>query len=574
MTKIKEHDVIIMGSGLAGLRCALQLVMESKGEIDLAIVSKVQLMRSHSVSAEGGTAGAIRQDEGDSLELHAWDLIKGSDFLADQDAVWKYVNRMPYEILFLDRLGMPWSRRPDGKIATRPFGGQTFPRTAYAGDKTGFFAMQTLYDALQRYADKFTRYDEFFTTHIILGEDKSFRAILGIYLPEGEIYVLRAKALVIATGSAIRMYGFTTMAYSGTGDGVAMAYRIGIPIKDMEFMQFHPTGLIPSGILLTEGARGEGGYLINNKGERFMKKYAEKFMELAPRDITSRAIMTEIEEGRGFKGPNNLDYVLLDLRHLGRERIITRLPLVRELCIKLIGIDPINEPVPIRPVAHYMMGGIDVDLEGRTIYEGIWAIGECACVSVHGANRLGSNATAECLAWGYFSGVDVSNFIKEKTLKELPISEVENAEKEIYHLLNKEGNENQYEIRKELWELMDKYVGVFRDRNGLESALSKVKELKNRWKNIKINDKSLIYNTELMNAIELKNMLDLAEVVIEGALLREESRGAHYRRDFPKRDDENWLKHTLAIYDKENDRPKFDYKPVKILYWKPVERKY
>ncbi|MCS7244717.1 MAG: succinate dehydrogenase/fumarate reductase flavoprotein subunit [candidate division WOR-3 bacterium] len=572
--KIREHDIIILGSGLAGLRAALQIAIEGKGKIDLAIVSKVQLMRSHSVSAEGGTAGAIRQDEGDSLELHAWDLIKGSDFLADQDAVWKYVNRMPYEILLLDRLGMPWSRRPDGKIATRYFGGQTFPRTAYAGDKTGFFAMQTLYDSLQKYTDRFTRYDEFFTTHIIVGEDKTFRAIVGIFLPEGETYVLRAKALIIATGSAIRMYGFTTMAFSGTGDGVAMAYRIGIPIKDMEFMQFHPTGIVPSGILLTEGARGEGGYLINNKGERFMKRYAEKFMELAPRDITSRAIMSEIEEGRGFKGPNNLDYVLLDIRHLGKEKILTRLPLVRELSMRLIGVDPIKEPIPIRPVAHYMMGGIDTDLEGRTIYEGIWAIGECACVSVHGANRLGSNATAECLAWGYFAGNDASKFVMEKELKELPTEKVENAQKEIEEILNKNGNENQYEIRKELWETMDKYVGVYRDKIGLEKALDKIRELKRRWKDIKILDKDLIYNTELMNAIELKNMLDLAEVVVEGALLREESRGAHYRRDFPKRDDENWLKHTIATYDQKEDKPKLDYKPVKILYWKPVERKY
>lgn len=572
--KIREHDIIILGSGLAGLRAALQIAIEGKGKIDLAIVSKVQLMRSHSVSAEGGTAGAIRQDEGDSLELHAWDLIKGSDFLADQDAVWKYVNRMPYEILLLDRLGMPWSRRPDGKIATRYFGGQTFPRTAYAGDKTGFFAMQTLYDSLQKYTDRFTRYDEFFTTHIIVGEDKTFRAIVGIFLPEGETYVLRAKALIIATGSAIRMYGFTTMAFSGTGDGVAMAYRIGIPIKDMEFMQFHPTGIVPSGILLTEGARGEGGYLINNKGERFMKRYAEKFMELAPRDITSRAIMSEIEEGRGFKGPNNLDYVLLDIRHLGKEKILTRLPLVRELSMRLIGVDPIKEPIPIRPVAHYMMGGIDTDLEGRTIYEGIWAIGECACVSVHGANRLGSNATAECLAWGYFAGNDASKFVMEKELKELPTEKVENAQKEIEEILNKNGNENQYEIRKELWETMDKYVGVYRDKVGLEKALDKIRELKRRWKDIKILDKDLIYNTELMNAIELKNMLDLAEVVIEGALLREESRGAHYRRDFPKRDDENWLKHTITTYDQKEDKPKLDYKPVKILYWKPVERKY
>ncbi|MEO0202985.1 MAG: succinate dehydrogenase/fumarate reductase flavoprotein subunit [candidate division WOR-3 bacterium] len=574
MIKIREHDVIIMGSGLAGLRCALQIAIEGNGKIDLAIVSKVQLMRSHSVSAEGGTAGAIRQDEGDSLELHAWDLIKGSDFLADQDAVWKYVNRMPYEILFLDRLGMPWSRRPDGKIATRYFGGQTFPRTAYAGDKTGFFAMQTLYDALQKYTDRFTRYDEFFSTHIIVGEDNSFRAIVGIYLPDGEIYVLRGKALVIATGSAIRMYGFTTMAYSGTGDGVAMAYRIGIPIKDMEFIQFHPTGLIPSGILITEGARGEGGYLINNKGERFMKRYAEKFMELAPRDITSRAIMTEIEEGRGFRDFNNLDYVLLDLRHLGKEKIVTKLPLIRELSIKLVGIDPVKDPIPIRPVPHYMMGGIDVDLDGKTIYEGIWAIGECACVSVHGANRLGSNATAECLAWGYFAGVDVIKYVSEKQLKDLPVDRVEESKKEIEHLLNKDGSENQYDIRRELWKTMDNYLGVFKDREGIEKALDKIRELKKRWKNIKINDKTLVYNTELMNAIELKNMLDLAEIVAEGALLREESRGAHYRKDFPKRDDENWLKHTIAVYNAEKDKPEFSYKPVRLLYWKPVERKY
>ncbi len=574
MPKVVEHDVIILGTGLAGLRAALQIAIESKGELNIALVSKVQLMRAHSVSAEGGTAAVLREDEGDSLELHAWDTIKGSDFLADQDAVWMFVKRMPKEILLLEHWGIPWTRREDGRIAQRPFGGHTFFRTVFAQDKTGFFEMQTLYDTLQKYTDRYTRYDEFYATGIVVGEDNSFRAIVGISMPEGEIYVLRGKALIIATGSANRMYGFTTTAHSSTGDGMGMAYRIGIPVKDMEFIQFHPTGLIPSGILITEGARGEGGYLINNKGERFMKRYAEKFMELAPRDIVSRSIITEIEEGRGFEGPYGLDYVLLDLRHLGAEKINRKLPLIRELAMKFAGVDPIEEPIPIRPVSHYMMGGIDVDNYGRTIYEGIWAIGECACVSIHGANRLGSNSTAECLAWGYFAGKDVSQFAKEKELKELPKEKTDEEINRIYSLLESDGDEDPYQIRKELRKVMDTKVGVFRDKQGLEEALHTIKQLKKRYRNIHVKDKSLIYNTDLMVAFELRNLLDMAEVTTEGALRREESRGAHYRRDFPRRDDENWLKHTLAHYDPEKDEPKFSYKDVRILYWKPVERKY
>ncbi len=573
MPKVIEHDIIILGTGLAGLRAALQIAMETKGELNIALVSKVQIMRSHSVSAEGGTAAVLRQDEGDSFELHAWDTIKGSDFLADQDAVWKFVKRMPHEILLLDRWGIPWSRRPDGRIAQRPFGGHTFFRTVFAADKTGFFEMQTLYDTLQKYTDRYTRYDEFYATGIVV-QDNTFRALVGISMPEGEIYILRGKALIIATGSANRMYGFTTTSISSTGDGMAMAYRLGIPVKDMEFIQFHPSGLIPSGILITEGARGEGGYLINNKGERFMKRYAPKFMELAPRDIVSRSIMTEIEEGRGFEGPYGLDYVLLDLRHLGAEKINRRLPLIRELAIKFAGVDPIEEPIPIRPVSHYSMGGIDVDLEGRTIIEGIWAAGEAACVSVHGANRLGSNSTAECLAWGYFVGKDVAKYAKEKELRDLPQDLADAEVKKITDMLAKDGPESPYQIKRELNRTMDNKVGVFRDKQNLEEALHTIKELKKRYRNIHVKDKSLTYNTDLMMAFELKNLLDMAEVVTEGALRREESRGAHFRRDFPKRDDENWLKHTLAYYDPDKDAPRFDYKPVRVLYWKPVERKY
>lgn len=574
ISKVYRHDVIILGAGLAGLRAAVEIGRKYGDKVNVGIVSKVQLMRAHSVCAEGGTAAVLRPDEGDSFELHAWDTVKGSDFLADQDAVFRFVKMMPYEILLLEHWGIPWARRDDGKIAARAFGGQSFLRTCFAQDKTGFFEMQTLYDTLLKFTN-FHRYDEFFATSIIV-KDNKFAGLTAIDLVNGEFVLFMGKALIIATGGAGRLYRFTTYSHSVTGDGLAMAYRAGLPLKDMEFIQFHPTGIVPSGILVTEGARGEGGYLRNNKGERFMERYAPSRMELAPRDIVSRSMMTEIEEGRGFEGPDGLDYLHLDLTHLGREKILERLPLIRELAIKFAGVDPIYEPIPVRPVAHYSMGGIHTDIDGRTPIENIFAAGEAACVSVHGANRLGSNSTAECLVWGRITGELAAEYSlkSEYVFKEDEV--LPDAEKEckrIWEILNKNGNENPYEIRNELRRLMDSHVGVFRTGDKLQEALNKVRELKERFKNIRIVDKELVWNTDLVSALETENMLEIAEVVILGALMREESRGSHARRDFPKRDDERFLKHTL-VYRNEDGTPRVEYIPVNITYWKPVERKY
>jgi len=565
------HDLLILGSGLAGLRAALEAAKVSKGKLDIAIIAKTQLMRAHSACAEGGTASVTRPEEGDTLELHAWDTVKGSDFLADQDVVDRFVNIMPGEIMQIDHWGIPWSRRPDGRIDQRPFGGHSFPRATYAADKTGFFEMQTLYDTLQRHA-QVTRYDEWLATSII-NENGSFKGFTALDLATGKFATFRGKALVIATGGACRIFGFTTYSHTVTGDGMAMAYRAGIPLKDMEFVQFHPTGLVPSGILMTEACRGEGGYLVNSKGERFMSKYAPNLMELAPRDIVARSEMIEIEEGRGYEGPGGLDYVYLDLRHLGRDRINERLPLIREVCMSFNGLDPIDEPIPIRPAAHYSMGGIHVNIDGAAPVEGIWVAGEAACVSLHGANRLGSNSTAECLAWGKVTGDLAARYaMNQKKVPDLPMKKVKEEENRVFGYLKKEGKESLYDIRQELRVVLDKHAGVFRTGDGLKTALNTVKDLKKRFKGIHLVDKGVVYNTDLVSALELENMLELAEAIVFGALTREESRGGHSRRDFPTRDDEKWLKHTLAYY--TPDGPRLDYSPVAITNWKPVERKY
>ena len=403
------HDVLILGAGLAGLRAALEIAERLGDDVDIGLVSKVQLMRAHSVCAEGGTGAVLRPEEGDNLDLHAWDTIKGSDFLADQDVVYRFVERSPREIRLLENWGMPWSRREDGKILQRPFGGHSFPRATMAADKTGFFEMQTLYDTLQKYRNH-RRYDEMFVTSIVV-EGGQFRGLTAIDMASGEFVVLRSKALLIATGGAGTLYDFTTYSRTVSGDGLAMALRAGLALEDMEFVQFHPTGLVPSAILITEGCRGEGGYLRNQDGERFMGNYAPKLLELAPRDLISRAMITEIEAGRGFAGNDGLDYLHLDLTHLGPERIQDRLPLIREVAMKFVGIDPILAAVPVRPAAHYSMGGIECDIDGATGVEGIWVAGEAACVSLHGANRLGTNSTAECLVWGGICGEQIADYL-------------------------------------------------------------------------------------------------------------------------------------------------------------------
>jgi len=562
-------DILVVGAGIAGMRAAIEAARVSKGKLDVIIMSKTHPLRSHSVCAQGGTAAVLR--EKDSFELHAWDTIKGADFLADQDAVEFFVKRAPREIIQLEHWGMPWSRTEDGRIAQRPFGGHSYPRACYAADRTGFYEVSTLYDTMLKY-DNIQILDEWFLTGIII-DDNTCRGVTALNLRDGNMYYIASRACIIATGGCQRMYKFTTFSHQSTGDGMAAAYRAGIPLKDMEFVQFHPTGLVPSGILITEGARGEGGHLKNKLGERFMAKYAPERMELAPRDIVSRAIAREIMEGRGFKGPEGLDYVVLDLTHLPKEVIYEKLSGIREIAMRFNGIDIVEEPIPIRPAAHYSMAGIHVNIYGATPVSGLWAAGEVACVSIHGANRLGTNSTIDCLVYGAVTGEQAAKYVLDRNPALLtPVDKINSEEHRVNEILSRNGDENPYTIRRQLRDTMDKYVYVFRDGDGLTKALKIVRELKNRFTNIRVEDKGGIYNTNLTEVLEIDNMLLLAEASIVSALARTESRGAHYRLDYPKRDDKNWLKHTLAYYTPEG--PKLDYIPVVITKWPPVERKY
>jgi len=572
MAETVGHDVLILGAGLAGLRAAVEISRHAQRPIDIALISKVQTMRAHSVCAEGGTAAVLREDEGDSLDLHAWDTIKGSDFLADQDVVDRFVSACPNEMRQLEHWGLPWSRYPDGRVQQRAFGGHSFPRATMAADKTGFFEMQTLYDTLLKHTT-FTRYDETLVTSILVEEGR-FAGLTALEMPTGRFLALRGKALLIATGGFGTLYGFTTYSQNVSGDGAAMAYRAGLALEDPEFLQFHPTGLVPSGILMTEGCRGEGGYLLNKNRERFMERYAPKTMELAPRDIVSRSMMTEILEGRGFEGLPGREYLYLDLTHLGAQAINTRLPLIREVCIKYRDVDPILEPIPVRPVAHYTMGGIECDSNGATAVEGIWAAGEAMCSSLHGANRLGVNSTAECLVWGTIAGTDIVRHVQNgAAMAPLPQKRVEAEERHILgDLPAKNGAENPYDIRRDLRAVMDGHFAVYRSGASMQEGLAKIRTLRRRFQNIAVQDKGRVYNTNLRNVLELRNLLDIAEAMAVAGLAREESRGAHARTDFPTRNDDRFLKHTLVR--RTPDGPAIEYKPVRITKWKPVERKY
>jgi succinate dehydrogenase / fumarate reductase flavoprotein subunit len=563
------HDIAVIGSGLAGMRAAIEAARVSKGKLSIAIFTKTHAMRSHSVAAEGGSAAVLYPDEGDSYDSHVFDTIKGSDFLADQDAVERFVLLAPGELIQLDHWGMPWSRRDDGKIAQRPFGGHEYNRATYAADKVGFLEMETLYSVLQKY-DCIKIYHEWYITSIIRDED-TLKGFTAINLTTGNLAVIKAKAGIMATGGAGRMYGFTTNGHSSTADGHFVAYRAGIPLKDMEFIQFHPTGLVPTGILITEASRGEGGYLINNKTERFMSKYAPQKMELGPRDLVSRSEMTEINEGRGFEF-RDMKCIHLDLRHLGREKILEKLPQIREVTMKFVGIDPIEQAIPIRPVAHFTMGGIHTNIDGATPLKGLWAAGEVACVSVNGANRLGSNSTTTCLVWGAITGGLAAQYCTTASGSGFPVEAVKKEESRVFdELLRGSGSENPYIIRRELQSLMDKNMYVFRTGDGLNEAVKAIRALKKRSYK-RVEDKTKEYNTNLLHVFELEAMLEVAEAAIVGALARQESRGAHTRTDFPKRDDGKWLRHTLAH--RTPDGPILDYIPVTITKHKPQERKY
>jgi succinate dehydrogenase / fumarate reductase flavoprotein subunit len=570
MTESIEYDLIIAGSGLAGLRAAIEAAKKNS-KLKIGVVAKTQVMRSHSVSAEGGTAAVIQEEEGDTIESHIYDTVKGSDFLADQDVAERLCKMMPDEIYQLEHWGMPWTRKENGKIDQRNFGGYSFARATYAIDKVGFFEMQTLYDTCQKF-DNIEFLNEWFITSII-HDGKQFCGITAIELSSGTFYTIKGKALIVATGGAGRIYSYSTYALSSTPDGLDMAYRAGMALKDMEFVQFHPTGVLPSGILITEGARGEGGYLLNKDGERFMKKYAPGTMELAPRDIVSRAMMTEMNEGRGFNHDTGVQCMKLDLRHLGDEKIKAKLGGIREISIKFSNIDPAEEPIDVRPVCHYMMGGIHTNIDGAAELQGVWAAGEAACNSVHGANRLGANSTSECLVWGKITGSLAADYIqKEHSTSQFPDHLVVAEEKRIYDgIFRGSGQVNPYEVKQEITDTLNDTAYVYRNESDMIQGLKKIRDLKAKtWKHV--DDKAKEYNTNFSNVMEIDSMIRIAEVVLIGAINRKESRGSHARTDYPDRDDTNFLHHTLAYYDPNT--PIMKKHPVTITKYKPVERKY
>lgn len=566
MEIIQEHDVLIIGGGAAGLRAAVAAAEENP-KISIAIISKVYPTRSHTVSAEGGIAAAIAK--GDTLESHATDTIKGSDYLADQKAVEFFVKKAKEEVLLLEQWGCPWSRKEDGDIAVRAFGGMSTKRTVFAADKTGFFMLHNLFErSLSK--TNIHRYDEWYVTKL-LTDKKGVTGVIAIDQKEGEMITLNAKTVIISTGGAGKIYKNTTNAIINTGDGIALAYREGAALRDMEFMQFHPTALPKTGILITEAARGEGGYLYNAKGERFLKNYIPNKMELGPRDLISQAIISEYKAGRGFKGPYG-NYVHLDIRHLGEKVINERLPQIRELAKDFMHVDPVYEPIPVTPTQHYTMGGIHTNIKGETTIPGLYAAGETACVTINGANRLGSNSLAECLVFGAESGKAAAKFCKENKKRAPKKEQIQEEEKRIVQIVARDGKENQYEIRTAMQEIMEKNAGIVRKEKELETGLSKIKELKKRFKNIGIKQKNLIFSNELINVLELEAMLEISESLLVAAKARKESRGAHLRTDYPKRDDEKFLKHFMVT--KGSRGPKLTDFPVTITKWQPKERKY
>jgi succinate dehydrogenase / fumarate reductase flavoprotein subunit len=561
------HDIIIVGAGLAGLRAAVAAAEVDSG-LDIAVISKHHPLRSHSVCAQGGTAAVT--NEKDSYDLHAYDTVKGADFLADQDVVELFVKQAPREIVLTEHWGCPWSRTAEGKLDQRAFGGHTFPRACFAADMTGFHEMHAVYGKATTF-NNIRFYDEWFVTSLIV-ENETATGLTALEMKTGRMFAFQARSIVMATGGHERIYEFTTFSHTTTGDGMAMAYRAGAALEDMEFVQFHPTGMVPSGVLITEGARGEGGYLINANNERFMKRYAPEKMELAPRDVVSRAEQTEMLEGRGLKGPHG-PYIAIDLRHLGEEKINLRLPLIRDVAMKLGGVDPVREPIPIRPAAHYSMGGIKANMKTETPIIGLYASGECSCLGLHGANRLGTNSTAECLVFGAVSGEQAAKHALATSSRELSQEKSVAEEKRVFNeILGSEGTEKVSDIRDEMRRIMNEKAWIYRTGDQLEGGLKEIRQLKQRFKKIKVQDKGRQFNTGMLNALQLDFMLDLAEVTMISALSRNESRGAHSRKDYPKRDDQNWLKHTLVYFTK--DGPRLEYIPVTMTRWPPVARTY
>jgi len=574
-----EHDIIVVGGGAAGLRAAIA-VAQADPTLDVAIVSKVYPMRSHTVSAEGGAAGVIKAN--DSFEAHCVDTISGSDWLADQQAVEAFVEEAPQELLQLEHWGCPWSREPDGSIAVRPFGGMKIERTWYAADKTGFHLLHTLFQTSLKFPS-IRRYDEWFVTKLLVADGRCC-GITALELRTGVMHLLAAKAVIVCTGGAGRIFPFTTNAAIKTGDGMGLAYRAGVPLKDMEFVQYHPTGLPGTGILITEAARGEGGILVNKDGYRYLQDYglgpAEPWprlraMELGPRDKLSQAFIYERQKHRTLDGPHG-DYVLLDVRHLGEEKIDQKIPFVRELARRYVGIDPVREAIPVRPVVHYMMGGIHTDLDGATPMAGLYAAGEVACVSINGANRLGSNSLPECLVFGARAGRHAARFVRQHspgdraTLTTLARDEARRIAER--YLSKKGGRERIAGLRTEMQTAMESGAGIFRDDATLRQTCATLADLQGRMGQLRLDDHSRSFNTELTAALELEFMVDIAETVAHSALARTESRGSHQRTDYPRRDDARFLKHTLVY--RTDGAPRTDLLAVGITRWPPGERVY
>ena len=574
-----EHDVLIIGGGGAGLRAAIELG-ESYRQLRVAVISKVYPMRSHTVAAEGGAAAVTKSN--DSLDRHAYDTVSGSDWLGDQDVIEAFVKEAPGEMIQMEHWGCPWSREPDGHVAVRPFGGMTIERTWFAADKTGFHMLHTLYQtALKCTSIKW--YDEYFVTKILV-EDGRCQGVAAIEMLTGQIYALLARSVILCTGGAGRLFPFTTNGAIKTGDGMALAYRAGVPLKDMEFVQYHPTGLPGTGILITEAARGEGGILVNKDGYRYLQDYGLgppdpwprlRAMELGPRDRLSQAFAHEDAKGRTIPGPYGT-VVHLDVRHLGEAKINKQLPFVRELATNYAGIDPVREPIPVRPVVHYMMGGVDTNINGATVLPGLFAAGECACLSLNGSNRLGSNSLTELLVFGRRTARAAAQFAldHQRVASEAVKLQAQPEQQRIAsNFIRKQGGtERVATVRQEMTKSLESGAGIYRTEESLRKTCSTVARLRERFQNIHLDDHSVSFNTELMSALELEFMLDVAQALAHSALRRTESRGSHQRTDYPARDDKNFLKHSLAF--RTDAEPRIEYKDVVITRWPPGERVY
>ncbi len=573
-----EHDVIIVGGGLAGCRAAVEIARIDPS-LKVAIVAKTHPIRSHSVAAQGGMAASLKNvDDTDSWEAHAFDTVKGSDYLADQDAVAILTQEAPDVVIDLEHLGVLFSRLPDGRIAQRAFGGHSHNRTCYAADKTGHAILHELVNNLRRYGVQI--YEEWYVMRLIL-EDGQAKGVVMFHLLDGHIEVLRAKAVMFATGGYGRVYNTTSNDYASTGDGLAMTALAGLPLQDMEFVQFHPTGLYPVGVLISEAVRGEGAYLINSEGDRFMANYAPSRMELAPRDITSRAIAYEIRAGRGVNsdGTAGGPFVYLDLRHLGQEKIMSRVPFCWEEAHRLVGVDAVTQPMPVRPTIHYCMGGIPVNTDGQVrnsadgLVESFFAAGETACVSVHGANRLGSNSLLECVVYGKRTGAAIAHYVQNRQLPAIDeLHYIKAAQEQIQTLIAQPGKYRIHQIRQAFQDNMTEYCGVFRTEELMRQGLDQITQLEQQYSQIYLDDKGTHWNTELVEALELQSLMVVGQTILASALNREESRGAHFREDFSQRDDTNFLQHTMAYYSPTGID--IQYRPVTITMFTPQERKY